>query len=86
MKTTDRFRTLEEKIDKIVDHVHSIDKTMERNTASLEEHMRRTELLEKKLEPVESHVVMVNGVLKFISLIGMIVAIIGGLYKIFGLS
>jgi hypothetical protein len=32
----------------------------------LKEHMRRTDILEKKLQPVETHVQRVNGIIAFI--------------------
>jgi hypothetical protein len=59
-----KFDRLENKIDLVIEKIHSIDKTLERNTVSLEEHMRRTNALELKLEPVERHVSGVSVVLK----------------------
>ena len=46
---------------------------------NLKEHMRRTDLLEKKLEPVERHVYMVNGGVKLIALLGAIVGLLAGI-------
>lgn len=57
---------LEEKLDKIVEQIAEINVTMARNTASLDEHIRRTNMLEEKLEPVEKHVIMVNGAAKLL--------------------
>lgn len=81
----DRFKRIEDKIDKITDKVHDIDKTLERNTSSLEEHMKRTELLEKKLEPVETHVSMMNGALKAAGVVGLILGILVAAVKLFSL-
>jgi hypothetical protein len=69
----------DEKLDKIVESVHRIDKTLVVNTEHLAEHMRRTDLLEQKLRPVETHVFMVNGIVKFI--LGL--AAISALFKFF---
>ena len=43
---------LDEKIDKIVDDIGEIKVTMAVNTESLKEHIRRTNLLEKRVEPL----------------------------------
>lgn len=43
----DRIERLEGKIDDVQKSVHNIDKTLERNTESLIQHMSRTKLLEK---------------------------------------
>lgn len=61
-------------LDKRVD---SIDITLARQEVSLAEHIRRTNILEEKLEPVEKHVTMLNGVMKFLG----ISALIAGIYS-----
>jgi hypothetical protein len=68
----------EEKLDKITEQISEINITLARNTVSLEEHIKRTNILENKLEPVEKHVVMVNGVIKF--LLGL--AALSALFKL----
>jgi flagellar motor component MotA len=72
----------EAKIDKILEKIHSIDITLARNTASLELHMKRTDLLEKKLEPVEAHVSLINASFKVFGAVGAVVGIIATLYKL----
>ncbi len=49
--------------------------TLARNTTSLEYHIKRTDNLEKKLEPVEQHVDQVRGAFKFIGLLSLVVGI-----------
>lgn len=44
----------------------SMDKTLALQHQSLEIHIKRTDLLEQKLEPIERHVQQVRGVSKFI--------------------
>lgn len=46
--------------------VQQIDKTLTRNTDSLDVHIKRTNILEKKMEKVETHVNKVEAVIKFI--------------------
>lgn len=43
----DRFDKIESKLDKMNESLHNIDVSMARNTESLEQHMKRTDLLEK---------------------------------------
>lgn len=47
----------------------SIDKTLALQHQSLETHIKRTDLLEEKLEPVEKHVEQVRGIVKFLTFI-----------------
>jgi tetrahydromethanopterin S-methyltransferase subunit G len=68
---------IEEKLDIIAERLGGIDKTLERNTVSLEYHILRTDKLETQLEPVKAHVQYVNGALKFIGLLGLL----AGIYK-----
>ena len=76
----------QEKLDAILEKIHAIAKTLERNTASLELHMKRSDLLEQKLEPVEKHVAVVNGLVKAVSVFGVIVSTATILYKFFSQS
>lgn len=66
------------KLIKDVDHIKrslaSMDKTLALQEANLREHMKRTELLEKAMEPVEQHVEQVRGAFKFV---GFLLAISG---------
>jgi hypothetical protein len=76
---------IERKIDKIADHIGNIDVTLAKQEVTLADHIRRTELLEEKMSPVEKHVNMVHGVLKAIAAIGTIVGIVHGILKLKGL-
>jgi hypothetical protein len=67
------------KLDKVYDKLQNIDVTLAAQHETLKDHIRRTEILEVKLEPVEKHVNMVNGAIKFIGLVGIIIGIWEGL-------
>jgi len=74
-----------EKLEKLDERLNSIDKTLERNTVSLEYHVMRTnqneeliKALKSDLLPVENHVKYMHGAFK---LIGVLTAI-GGLIKL----
>ena len=63
--------------------IGKIEVTLEKNTDSLIEHMKRSDMLEKKLEPVERHVMIVNGLFKLmVVLIGLAGTITGIIYTI----
>jgi len=71
------------KLDKIEERLGSIDVTLIEQHISLREHIKRTNLLEKKLEPVEKHVIMVQGGLKFVGIIATLTAIAEAIYMVF---
>lgn len=92
----DKLNKIEDKLDRKFDAVESridsIDKTLVKQEENLKEHMRRTDLAEKAIErvdsdlkPIKKHVDMLQGVVKFVTLIGVIVGIIGGVLKIYGI-
>ena len=75
----DSSTKFERKLDKITDKLSSIDVTLAAQHESLKEHMRRTELLERQLEPLKEKTASHASVLKFMSVI--VVAIIGKVIK-----
>jgi len=72
--TDDRIIRIENKLDKVVDHISSIDSTLAAQHESLREHIRRTNLLEEEVEPIKKHVNMVGGVIKMV----LILSAVGG--------
>ena len=74
---------IHERLDRIEEKLANIDKTLAVNTASLQEHIKRTNLLEEALKPVEQHVARVDGALRFLGVISLVVGIIAALYKMF---
>ena len=73
---------IEKKIDQIQESIKNIEVTLAVNTASLQTHIKRTDLLEEKLEPVEKHVERINGILKFIGFIGIVAGIVKVVFEI----
>lgn len=60
--------TLDEKVDKCLTHIHEIqlsqvntEHTLTRNTEDIEKHIRRTDLLEKKLSKVYTFALIAGG-------------------------
>lgn len=69
--------------------MNNMSNTQAQQHITLQDHTRRSEALEKlyelvrsELEPVKKHVAMVDGALKFIGLIGVIVGIITGIVSL----
>lgn len=72
-------------LDKLDEKLDNVDKTLIRQEESLKEHMRRTELLERhyeslqselhnEVEPIKEHVQQVKGIAKFLSVALPIIA------------
>lgn len=79
-----------DKLDKIEEKIANIDKTLERNTISLEFHILRTsqneeliKALRADLKPVENHVNNLQGVLKGLGVLALVLSIVGGAIKLF---
>ncbi len=68
MEDSKRLERIESKIDKLDSRIDTIDITLAGQHVSLKTHIKRSDLLEAKMEPVEKHVAMVNGALKLLSL------------------
>lgn len=66
---------IEDKIDKITEHISSIDSTLASQHVSLKEHIRRTEILETEIKPIQKHVSMMQGAFKFIMYLSLIATI-----------
>jgi hypothetical protein len=78
-----------EKLEKLDEKLNSIDKTLERNTVSLEYHVMRTnqneeliKALKSDLLPVENHVKYMQGAFKLLGVLTVIVSLIVGFTKL----
>lgn len=77
-----RLEKIESKQDQILDEIVSNKIINERNTASLEQHILRTNLLQEELEiiraemkPIEKHITLVTAGLKLLGLISLIASL-----------
>lgn len=77
-----RIVRIENKIDKVVEHIGSIDVTLSAQHVSLAEHIRRTNALEAKVQPIEKHAAMVSGALKLIGMMSVIATIAMGIVEV----
>lgn len=77
-------KRLEDKVDVVVEKIGEINVTLAKQSVILEEHVKRTNLLETKIEPIEKHVIMVHGILKFIGLLAVIAGIMEVILKVMG--
>ncbi len=75
MSDDKRLERIEQKLDATNTHLSSIDITLAGQAVSLAEHIRRTSLLEDDMKPVKKHVDMVNGALKFIGALSILIAV-----------
>lgn len=75
----DRHLTrIEKKIDDQNERLASIDITLATQAVQLAEHIKRSDMLEAKMEPVEKHVALMNAGAKIIAVASAII----GLYKL----
>ena len=79
----DYHERLETKLDKVSDEIGNINITLAKQHITLEEHVRRTEILEDEIRPIKKHVAMVNGVLKLMGLLAPIIGAIAGALRWF---
>lgn len=70
------------KLGRIETRLNSIDTTLASQHEILKEHIRRTELLEADVKPIQRHVSMVEGAIKFIGLLALLAGIIEGIKHI----
>ena len=82
------MQRLEAKLDKLDERLDSVDLILVRNTGSLEEHMRRRQLAEeaidilrRELKPVQTHVARVDGGLKLLGILSVVLAVIHQVYS-----
>ena len=87
----DKLDYLISKVDKISDDVAEIAKQDAVQNQQLAEHMRRSDLLEQRVEqvslelsPIKSHVDMVKGALKLLAGVGAFISALGVIWKLLG--
>lgn len=61
-----KFERIFDKLESIDKRLDSVDVTLGKQSIILDEHVKRTNLLEKKMEPIEKHVVIVGGLMKYV--------------------
>lgn len=69
----DRLIRIETKIDRVVEHIGSLDVTSAAQHVSLDEHIRRTEILEVKVAPIKKvfdSIIVIGKFLLFVAAIG----------------
>lgn len=76
-------RRVEDKLDKVADDISKINATLASQASDIRYHIKRTDLLEAKVLPIEKHMFMINGALKFVGAVAVFIGIIEGLLKIF---
>ena len=90
------IKSIESKIDnqhsEVDSRLDAIEKVMLVQEANLQEHMKRSDNLErlinnleeKEIKPLVKHVSMVQGALKLLGILSVLISIFGGFFKLFG--
>jgi hypothetical protein len=83
---------INQKLDKLDSRLDSVDKTLVAQHEQLKLHIYRTELAEKRiqhieanLEPVKIHVNRMDGALKLVGTLGLILGVISGFLRLFNI-
>lgn len=69
-----RLDRIEVKVDKVLEHQQATREILAAQHVSLKDHIRRTELLEKAVVPMVKKWAMVQGIGKFLAILGLIAA------------
>lgn len=77
-----KLSRIEEKIDRVSERLNSVDVTLAAQHVSLAEHVRRTNLLEKEIAPIKTHVAMVQGAVKAIGVASILIGMVTGMLKL----
>lgn len=84
----DEVKSIRIKVDKSDERLDLIDVTLVKQNATLEEHVRRSELMEERaekieleIEPLKKRAAQMDGVLKFLGITGTVIAIVVGLIE-----
>lgn len=64
------------KLEAIDDKLGQQAETLARLTTSVEHHVKRTDLLEQRVEPINKHVIVVQGIIKSLSVVAILVGIL----------
>lgn len=87
----DRIENIEKKTDKLDTRLDKIDVTLVGQAHDIQHHIYRTEISETRLkhiednmEPIKAHVNRLEGSLKFIGIISLVLTIIGSALKLAG--
>lgn len=89
MTIKETIKMIMDRLDRLDSHLSGIDKTLVKQEANLEKHMLRTDqnetmiqIIAEDIKPVKKHVTQVEGILKFIGLISLILGIALSIIKI----
>lgn len=71
-----RLDRIEDKVDAISNKLQDTNVILAAQHESLKQHMRRTQLLEEAVKPIERHVSRVEGALKLLGVLATIAAVV----------
>lgn len=65
------YKRLEAKLDKVIESQNGMNTILTKQSVVLEEHVKRTNLLEAEIKPIKQQSDMIKGALKLISAVGL---------------
>jgi len=87
----EKINAVSDDIKEVKEKIYAIDLTLVKQEANIQEHMKRSDYLEKlyfeieeELKPIQEHVSQVHGVAKFLGVLGASITFILGVLKLIG--
>jgi len=84
MNNDEFMQMLSDKLDRLDDRLDIMSNTSVLQAASLDEHIRRTELIENELKPIKSHIALVGAIAKIVSILGALIGLALGIKSLIG--
>ena len=75
---------IDRKLEKIDERIDNIDKHLAVYNSQLRFHIKRTDTLEKNIEPLRAHLIKTQGVLTFIGVLATIISVVVAVINIKG--
>jgi len=82
MTPKDLHEWMAPRLDKLAEDIGEMKVVQAAQASDIRHHIKRTDLLEESVKPVAQHVAYMNGVLKFVGLVGMLVGIVASVWKL----
>jgi hypothetical protein len=73
---SDDLKRFESKLDRIDERMNSVDVTLAKQSEILDIHVKRTNMLEDSIKPIQRRVAMIDGAVKLLGLLGIVAAIV----------
>ena len=75
MQDDNRLDRIENKLDHVIEKISSIDATLAKQQVGIDEHIKRSNILEAQMVPIQSRMTELRGAINLIKIIAVLAAI-----------